>query len=413
METEGELMGSTIGWVDFEERDRDKMLNVIRMFQEQDTRDELGIGVIRDALSDTLFPGTSTIQTRAKYMLFIPWMYQELEQKEVPSAEIGTKARQYEISLIRPLLESEDNDGVIGQDAGSALQRLPSNIYWAGLGRWGIRLYSGSQQDYHNYLDYFYRKKHTRVVGDDGEHIEGPLRENWDPGLPDPPEGFPNSATLKLDYQEADYLKERILKNCKDSALSFLIAKTDPVKCNAIWEHPDLPSFPESIKKEVEHAENFSLVIHGAFLLYNYLLAKKVPSPELIDKYHEAFRDWSDKIIANSDKLSNWDISEFWGLVKSQPGKIYPLTQKFVEKWIQLSMKTDDPISLLEDGSAEGLIKNRELRIKKSKRARLTNPRALELWSGASGTRRLTFRWGIVNQIVNDILEGLKREGKE
>ncbi len=410
---EGEFMGSAIGWVDFEERDRDKMLNVIRLFQEQDTRDELGIGVIRDALSDTLFPGTSTIQTRAKYMLFIPWMYKELEQKEVPSAKIGEKARQYEIRLIKPLLASEDNAGVIGQDAGSSLQRLPSNIYWAGLGRWGIRLYAGSQQDYHTYLDYFYRKRRARVVGDDGEYIEGPLRENWDPGLPDPPKEFPYSATMNLNFEEADYLKERILKNCKDTALAFLIANTDPIKCNAIWEHPDASNFPESIKRAVAHAENFSLVIHGAFLLYNYLLAKKVPNPELMEKYREAFRDWSGNIKNNSDKLYHWDVSDFWVLVKSQPGKIYPLTQKFVERWIQLSVNSEEPFSLLENDSAESLIRNRELRIKKSKRARLTNPRALELWSGASGTRRLDFRWGIVNQIVNDILEGLKREGRE
>ena len=68
-------MPSTFSWVDFEEKDRQKMLEVIKMFQESDTRDELGIGTIRDAFSNMFFPGTTTIQTRVKYMLFIPWIY--------------------------------------------------------------------------------------------------------------------------------------------------------------------------------------------------------------------------------------------------------------------------------------------------------------------------------------------------
>ena len=53
------------------------MLDVVDLFKEQNTRDELGIGAIRDAVADLLFPGTGTVQTRARYFLFIPWIYQE------------------------------------------------------------------------------------------------------------------------------------------------------------------------------------------------------------------------------------------------------------------------------------------------------------------------------------------------
>jgi len=52
------------------------MLDVINAFSEKDTRDELGFGSVRDAFADTLFPGTSTIQTRARYFLFVPWIYE-------------------------------------------------------------------------------------------------------------------------------------------------------------------------------------------------------------------------------------------------------------------------------------------------------------------------------------------------
>lgn len=45
------------------------MLDVTSQFGERTTRDELGIGTVRDAFADALFPGTSTIQTRAHYFL--------------------------------------------------------------------------------------------------------------------------------------------------------------------------------------------------------------------------------------------------------------------------------------------------------------------------------------------------------
>lgn len=61
-------MASFFGWVDFSESEREKMHNIIKLFEQQDTRDELGLGSIRDAFANLLFPGTSTIQTRIKLL---------------------------------------------------------------------------------------------------------------------------------------------------------------------------------------------------------------------------------------------------------------------------------------------------------------------------------------------------------
>ena len=60
---------SAFVWLDYSERERRKMLDVVDLFREHDTRDELGIGSVRDAFADLLFPGTSTIMTRARYFL--------------------------------------------------------------------------------------------------------------------------------------------------------------------------------------------------------------------------------------------------------------------------------------------------------------------------------------------------------
>ena len=138
-------MPSTFTWLDYSEHERRKMLDVIDLFGEKTTRDELGLGGVRDAFADLLFPGTSTIQTVAKYFLLIPWVYQSLEQKHTSSAKMPLRARKAEIELARALEASGETDGVIGRIAKEKLQRLPSSVYWQGLNKWGIRVFGGSQ----------------------------------------------------------------------------------------------------------------------------------------------------------------------------------------------------------------------------------------------------------------------------
>ena len=65
-------------------------------------------------------------------------------QEKVPSAKMVERARYSETRLIYALLAGGENEGVIGGEARKSLQRLPSNIYWLGLGSWG----SGSFRDH-------------------------------------------------------------------------------------------------------------------------------------------------------------------------------------------------------------------------------------------------------------------------
>ena len=73
---------------------------------------------MRDAFADLLFPGTTTVQTVAKYFLFVPWMYIDLERKQVPSSKVAERARKFEIDLAKT---RGDADGVIGKRAKDSL----------------------------------------------------------------------------------------------------------------------------------------------------------------------------------------------------------------------------------------------------------------------------------------------------
>jgi len=183
-------VASSFTWLDYSERERRQMLDVIHLFDEKTTRDELGIGVVRDAFADMFFPGTSTIQTRARYFLFIPWIYRDLEWRGVGSAKIAAEARKREVALTKAIVGSEDSRGVFGKQAGANLKRLASSVYWQGLGTWGIRIFPGSQDQYHRSLNAFYeRRKHSERT-DDGEPVNGSAEQNWHTGLPSEPKGF-------------------------------------------------------------------------------------------------------------------------------------------------------------------------------------------------------------------------------
>src|SRR3954451_7514996 len=92
-------------WLDYSDHERRQAMEVIDLFREDDTRDELGLGTIRDPLADLLFPGTSTIQTRARYFLFVPWVYKELERRGVGSREWDDRLRKLQGKLRDALIE--------------------------------------------------------------------------------------------------------------------------------------------------------------------------------------------------------------------------------------------------------------------------------------------------------------------
>lgn len=56
---------SLLTWVDFGQQHREHMDRLLDTFREESTLDELGIGTIRDAFTEMLFPGTSTLRRGA------------------------------------------------------------------------------------------------------------------------------------------------------------------------------------------------------------------------------------------------------------------------------------------------------------------------------------------------------------
>jgi hypothetical protein len=65
-------MKPTLGWIMLS---RDEMRQAERLASgEQDTLDEIGFLLIRQGFADRFFPGTSVLDTRVRYPLFVPWL---------------------------------------------------------------------------------------------------------------------------------------------------------------------------------------------------------------------------------------------------------------------------------------------------------------------------------------------------
>jgi len=111
---------------------------MIRLFEEPGTRDELGIGPVRDAFSDLLFPGASTIQIRARYFLFIAWHFQDAQRRGLRGQRLAQRVDCSERQLIDRFRKAGQVEGLIGRQAGPKVKTLPSTIYWNGLDRWGV-----------------------------------------------------------------------------------------------------------------------------------------------------------------------------------------------------------------------------------------------------------------------------------
>jgi len=403
------VVTSTFTWLDYSERERRQFDEIIKGFSDKETRDELGLGSVRDAFANMLFPGVSTIQTRARYFLFVPWVYREVERRRERPAAVYTRKR--EVTLINQLARSGDTQGVIGIDARETLKRLPSSIYWQGLGEWGIRLFPGSQDEYHRFLDGGTSENRGIAVTDDGDVLEGDVWRRWHPGIPDAPNGFPSGASFNMTYAEALFLRERIVGRRPGTLLAFLVdhgRPSDPV--DFPWEHPQFGEMSGQICELLRHARYFSESMYGASLLYNLLLAQKRGNAAWIDLYLEEIGAWAERIDEQRDELVRWhaDLTHFWNTVVSVGGVVAAGARRFVEAWLVCALAPGNASRVAALDEARQLIHERECTLKGSL-ARLENQRSLELWTGAAGVYRHNYRWPAAQRVVRDILAGLSK----
>lgn len=400
-------MEPTLTWLDLTASDRDRMQRVLDLFKEQGTVDEMGLGTLRDVLSNELFPGITSIQTRLRYVLFIPWIYKILEGRHIPADRVPADARRAEIRLINPLSQSQER-GVIGVSARGSLRRLPSSVYWSCLRRWGIFQFDGSLSWYHAQFgqlreaaSYFGR------ADDPGLTLQG--QPNWHPRLPDPPAEFPEEATFDLTTPEALFVQGRIEERCTGTLLAHLASRPKEHLADHFWEESEVLSANDRIRSNVEIARRFSLHVEGMPLIYNLLMAEKrrerfgEDADGLVEKYSEACREWAAR---EADEGADFESRTLWMLLESRGSPVNPVQRRFVETWANRIARIG-PHRARTDDVLRTLIADRERVLKGRQRARLANTNRLVDWKGDSGVGRMDFNWFRAREMLGELYRGL------
>lgn len=371
----------------------------MQLFSEQESRDELGLGAVRDSIADHLFPGTSTIQTRLRYMLFIPWIFSQLPAHRSPR-DIAEQARSDQLRLRDALVSGNEATGVIGRDAGAKLKRLPASVYWSGLESWGIRQFPGSIESYAASLP-LWAQPTTRDHAEDDHDVAPRPRTPWHPRLPPPPPQFLQVTTFTLGDEEASFIVDRLVDSHPESLLTFLASRGGHADADFVWTHPHRADFPAGARQVVGHAEVFSDAMYGAALLYNLLLSEMRGNDEWVGYYEEQLSRW--RTMLDMPRLKAWSLDAFWQEIQHSSHRVLDPTRRFVSEWVGLVRETR---GLRGDRTrAADLVSSRERRLKKGQ-SRFANRAARDRWQGASGAYRLQFRWPQARRHLEDLARG-------
>jgi hypothetical protein len=137
------VMESAFGWTQIARSDVAKAAELLKGAA-LGVRDEIGFLSLHQGFADRFFPGTSVLQTRLRYVLFVAWQIQDLNDQALKSAPgragkltAEQMLKRQERNLVLRLKQARD--GVIGlySDNHQPAQP-PSTIYWTALRLWGV-----------------------------------------------------------------------------------------------------------------------------------------------------------------------------------------------------------------------------------------------------------------------------------
>lgn len=419
---------SSIGWIDFSSEHRDKVKTVIDLLAASGVLDELGIGVALSSFSDRMFPGISTIQTRAKYFTLTALIlrnYQEHERRKRNPRKFERYLEEEEkwcrIELVKTHGEGRQNLGIIGSKFGLRndrdIVRKPSSIYWTGLKAFGIVSprtlslveFGRSISDERRQISALLEERGGEKGDDlDAEDSGGEIRAK----VPEIQDSYWDKLSIKLTRHEAEFLRGQITAYQPGSLIGQILscdnAFTQVVRLSANARFEDFAELPfiaklndEELRRTVQHARDFWRIMEGAHIRYNCLLqAKGFGTPELREEFEGLWENWREGI---ADFPALWDTQFLWALVSKHGSQIKDHTQKFIDGWIGVSR-----LGATDEKLCNQLVTRQE-QLNKGKRARLRqgNNEAINEWVGLRGAG---YRVAQVIQIVRDIRDGEKAE---
>ena len=391
-----------LGFINFNTEEKKRVAKMMQLLQESEAIEELGIGRVRDHFSNTLFPGTSTLQHHAKYFVVLPSLYYHLAFKSKrfqTTDEVSRYIKEAEVQITRQLAEQADGipktdiTGITGintyKDALADYRKYvkydPAYIYGSGLVRYGIMPDTGIER-----LILELNNKY-QFKGDDTEdakELSGDKQviktcgERYD---------FFSGKTMDitLSEKEASFLKARIQDTCEETLLAFLIGNEEDIPALMGYFEMDglLHGLSPDILDMYRKSVLFSKLMHLIDWRFNYAYYDSFDKAEEAEKCNEEyellFTEYKDAIIDESAYKS------LFGYIRC----IDPLLTEFCEACYKCIMNNDKH-------HVDQLVKNRERTVKRE-RSKIGN-KAYSTQGRGKPTPN-TFRWETVRTMVNEM----------
>lgn len=406
-----------LGYINFSNEEKNNLYRVIQSIREHHAIDELGIGRIRDAFSNEMFPGMSTLQNRAKYFAVLPALYYQAEKGHYNNVrEVRRRVLDLEIKLTRQLMNgaetSEERYGITGstlieqaeRDNSKYVKYDPSYIYWGGLVTYNMVRTDG------NIYQLIYER--SRHIQESPEHLRKTSPEEYDGDA----EGYMGRSQLfntgglnyvfdgrtpilvKLNKAEAEFIYSCITKSERshDSLLAYILNHPDvPILDNyldlgAVWNE-----LPTELRRVYVLSARFSRFTYLLRIYYNYLYVKKTQDEESAKPFMD---DYLKFLSDNRNELTFDKIMEVLAYVEESVIDI-PVKQFVAHSAQCVSQGRLDQLE-------ECLVK-REKETKGTARAKLTNWKKY-VGKPHVGAFFLDYRWGLVYSMINEIREGMR-----
>ena len=392
-----------LGWVDFSREDREKVLDVMNLLQEQGAVDEIGIGLVRDAFANLFFPGTSTVQTVAKYFLIVPYVL-----KEATEGRYGNDLNKI---LRRIDLEEKEcgkllmqncpgEDGIIGRRVlpKNWVARKPSNIYWNGIRTYGICTQDLTIPELLKASIILQAQKKSASLGNKGDDTTDSERDDADAGrdvatqLFSVPDDYyadwRTNLSIHLTATEAAFLRKMLETSVSTSLLGYLLRNNIDVtkydSFEAIYE--DLGTVvPPELARTMMLACDFNRLVYTARVRYNYILSA--------GQNEDAVAEWA-YIEENMRHMMSVDVDDVLQTLHITNFRLRRFLTNF--KTALLAGDLD---------AADKVLIDREVEIKTRSRAKLCkrDDYANDIWIGG---RYLDYRFSSAKRIITDIYRG-------
>lgn len=393
-----------LGWVDFSKDERNKVLSVIHLLDEPGAVDELGLGAIRDAFADYFFPGTSTVQTRAKYFLIVPYIL-----KEACSGKYGSDVNNIlrriddEERKCRDILIKTSSDGVIGSLVPrSWVQRTPASIYWTGLKKLGILTEDISMRELLQQSLIQKSLKKAKEYGNREKDAEENEKDDFDAGditsfhFLNVGDTYRNDwrdgMTIELEPKEAAFLRSQIIRSQRDTLFAFILKNNIPIDqydSIAALSADIIDSVEPDLAEMMMLANDFNNLVSIITTRFNLIVSQ--------GKNKDAVANW-EEMSGDLRRRATVDLKRIYTKLDIRNMKL----RLFLSK-VQEAIMADDI------NQVDQLIVQQEVRLKGPSRAKTKHAGEYpeNVWIGIN---ILDYRYTPARRIIRDVMNA---EGKE